>query len=158
MSEKGHITGIMSLKERLAKGFELLKKDVKHMKWAIIAIIAYFVIIMQFSPYLCPVYTFTGIPCPGCGLTRAGKLLLHGDLDGAFHMHPFIYGVAFILIALFISRYVIQKKNAELFKWLCILLIVGMLGFYIYRMLVFFPDVTPMVYYKDAFLYKILRK
>jgi hypothetical protein len=28
------------------------------------------------------------IPCPGCGLTRATRLALHGDLAGATHLHP----------------------------------------------------------------------
>jgi hypothetical protein len=29
-----------------------------------------------------------GIPCPTCGLTRAVRLALHGDLVGATRMHP----------------------------------------------------------------------
>ena len=28
------------------------------------------------------------IPCPGCGMTRAVKLLLAGDWRGSLHMHP----------------------------------------------------------------------
>jgi Protein of unknown function (DUF2752) len=27
-------------------------------------------------------------PCPGCGLTRATLLLLHGDVAGSLRMHP----------------------------------------------------------------------
>ena len=27
-------------------------------------------------------------PCPGCGLTRATRLMLHGDVAGSLHMHP----------------------------------------------------------------------
>jgi hypothetical protein len=37
---------------------------------------------------LCPSALFLGIPCPGCGLTRASLLLLSGDFAGALRMHP----------------------------------------------------------------------
>jgi hypothetical protein len=36
----------------------------------------------------CPVATFLHAPCPGCGMTRAIRLLLRGDVAGSFHMHP----------------------------------------------------------------------
>jgi hypothetical protein len=40
-------------------------------------------------------YTFcafrrvTGIPCPGCGMTRAMAALARGQLVAALHLHPF---------------------------------------------------------------------
>jgi Protein of unknown function (DUF2752) len=37
----------------------------------------------------CPVALFTHHACPGCGMTRAARLLLHGDLAGSLHMHAF---------------------------------------------------------------------
>jgi hypothetical protein len=37
---------------------------------------------------LCPTATFLGVPCPGCGLTRAALRLLHADLAGALALHP----------------------------------------------------------------------
>lgn len=37
---------------------------------------------------LCPTAFFLGVPCPGCGLTRATLALLHGDLAAALHFHP----------------------------------------------------------------------
>lgn len=39
----------------------------------------------------------TGLPCPGCGLTRAFSSLLHGRVQAAFAYHPF----AFLLLPLF---------------------------------------------------------
>jgi hypothetical protein len=37
---------------------------------------------------LCPTATLLGVPCPGCGLTRATLRLLHADLTGALALHP----------------------------------------------------------------------
>ena len=41
------------------------------------------------QPTLCAVRAATGVPCPGCGLTRAFVATAHGDLVGAFGFHPF---------------------------------------------------------------------
>ena len=48
---------------------------------------------------VCPTALFFGVPCPGCGLTRATLALANGDLAGAFHFHP----LAPILAPLFIG-------------------------------------------------------
>ena len=40
---------------------------------------------------LCPLASAFGIPCPGCGLTRATLALLHGDVRAALHFHPLVW-------------------------------------------------------------------
>lgn len=37
---------------------------------------------------LCPTAFFFGVPCPGCGLTRASLALLRGDFAAALRFHP----------------------------------------------------------------------
>jgi hypothetical protein len=37
---------------------------------------------------LCPTAFFLGVPCPGCGLTRATLALARGDLHAALGFHP----------------------------------------------------------------------
>ena len=37
----------------------------------------------------CPVYSTSGLICPGCGLTTAGLLLLKGSWRPAFEIHAF---------------------------------------------------------------------
>lgn len=37
----------------------------------------------------CPVLQSVGIPCPGCGLTRATALLLRGDFQSSINFHAF---------------------------------------------------------------------
>lgn len=39
-------------------------------------------------PSICPFQNITGIPCPGCGLTRSFVCLGHGRFKEAFFYHP----------------------------------------------------------------------
>ena len=51
-------------------------------------------------PSICLFYNLTGLPCPGCGLTRAFVCLGHGRWQEALHWHPFgwlVYGVCLLL-------------------------------------------------------------
>ena len=51
-------------------------------------------------PSLCPFYNLTGLPCPGCGLTRSFVCLGHGRWHEALHWHPLgwlVYGVCLVL-------------------------------------------------------------
>jgi hypothetical protein len=52
------------------------------------------------GPPLCPFRLVTGLPCPGCGLTRSLVSLMHGDLSAAVLFHPLGPVVAAILLAL----------------------------------------------------------
>lgn len=40
---------------------------------------------------LCPAAALLGLPCPGCGLTRATLALLRGDAQTAFSFHPLVF-------------------------------------------------------------------
>jgi hypothetical protein len=40
---------------------------------------------------LCPLASTFGIPCPGCGLTRATLALLRGDVARALQIHPLVW-------------------------------------------------------------------
>ena len=49
----------------------------------------------------CTFADVTGIPCPGCGLTRAGSALLRGDWQSALQFHPF--SPMFVILGLFVA-------------------------------------------------------
>ena len=51
---------------------------------------------------LCPFRAVTGLPCPGCGMTRAFCSMGHGDLPGAFGYNalaPFVFAAALLVWA-----------------------------------------------------------
>ena len=41
--------------------------------------------------FRCPIHLAFGVPCPTCGITRATRFALHGDIAGAMHMHPLVW-------------------------------------------------------------------
>ena len=41
----------------------------------------------------CPIQRLTGIPCPGCGMTRAVLALLQGDLPRALQLHGMVWSL-----------------------------------------------------------------
>jgi hypothetical protein len=49
---------------------------------------------------LCPLAGIFGIPCPGCGLTRATLAALRGDIATALHFHPLVFWVAPVYVFL----------------------------------------------------------
>lgn len=44
----------------------------------------------------CPMLAITGIPCPGCGMTRLADTVAHGQLGHAFSADP--AGLVFLLV------------------------------------------------------------
>lgn len=59
-------------------------------------------ILFGFSAWKCPIFLVTGIPCPGCGLSRATAALLQGDLRtmGKIHIFAPIVLIAVVLTGL----------------------------------------------------------
>jgi Protein of unknown function (DUF2752) len=56
----------------------------------VLALGALFALVLFARVPLCPMAALLGVPCPGCGLTRATLALLRGDLRGALHLHPLV--------------------------------------------------------------------
>ncbi len=57
---------------------------------------------LKLPAWECPILHLTGVPCPGCGLTRAIMLLLQGDVYASIKFHAFapIFLIAIVLVAL----------------------------------------------------------
>ena len=55
------------------------------------------------GPVICPFRLLTGLPCPGCGLTRAWVYLAHGQWRDSFLANPFGMVLVALLVALVIA-------------------------------------------------------
>jgi len=57
----------------------------------------------------CPLFALFHIPCPMCGITRAGLAFVRGDFGAAFALHPLL--LLFPAAVLFFSHYSILQKR-----------------------------------------------
>ena len=57
----------------------------------------------------CPIRFFTGISCPGCGMSRAVLALLRLDIGLAIEMHPLVFLMP-VAAAVYLLRRRIPKK------------------------------------------------
>src|SRR5205807_1514463 len=94
----------------------------------------------------------TGIPCPGCGLTRSLSCALRGMLSESWHFHP----MGFLVLALFVTlatasalpRFrewlvTLMDSNERLFNALYLGFVVTFVGFGLIRALVTFGHWLP---------------
>ncbi len=51
---------------------------------------------------LCVIKNVTGLPCAGCGLTRAFVYLMHGNIQSAVKHNPLIIPVGLLLVLYFL--------------------------------------------------------
>lgn len=56
----------------------------------------------------CPLYKLTGVPCPGCGMSRALFSLAKLDFAGAWYYHPLVFFLPLPLL------YLIHRKEWKL--------------------------------------------
>ena len=64
--------------------------------------------------WACPIELATGHPCPTCGITRATRLVLHGDLAAATRLHPLVW-LAVPVVALFMTLEVVGYARTGAF-------------------------------------------
>jgi hypothetical protein len=74
-----------------------------------------------FSLWSCPIRAVTGVPCPGCGLTRATLELLRGDLTGSLQTHAFapvfLAALIIMLVSLVLPEEHRQRLLSTLHNW-----------------------------------------
>ena len=86
----------------------------------------------------------TGLPCPGCGMTRALFLALTGRFTRAWEFQPPVYGWILLGLAFAVRRYLtvspVSAREKQLWTLALALLLLASLVLYIYRMFTGFPE------------------
>jgi hypothetical protein len=97
----------------------------------------------------CPFFKLTGIPCPGCGLSRACLLLLRGEVRASFRFHAFapifLVLISILIIGTLLPRsltgpLIRRAETLERQSGLTIIILGGLILYWLAR-LVFFPTV-----------------
>lgn len=134
--------------------YRLLKKDMKVAVPVLLATTIIIIVTEAVMGKICPARMFLGIPCPGCGVTRAFALALKGQFREATIMHPLWIFLTILMVAFIVGRYMIEDKDKSdrliniLKKCFVILMILSVI-YYIYRMIAWFPNRAPMLYEGD---------
>lgn len=65
------------------------------------------------GPVVCPFRLLTGLPCPGCGMTRAWVFAMHGQLRPALAANPFVVVALPAAIALIVGVAVAAVRRRQ---------------------------------------------
>lgn len=104
----------------------------------------------------CIFKSIIGIPCPGCGLTRAWISFIEGDIPKAFYWHPLFLMIPIlaILIFLYFKGSLIKYRRYIL---ILIMIIVSLyLVIYVVRMINLFPNIEPLDYNNQSFINRLI--
>jgi uncharacterized protein YjeT (DUF2065 family) len=95
----------------------------------------------------CPFFRLTGVPCPGCGLTRACTLLLSGHVQSSLKFHAFgfvfVLLIAILLIATLLPKsisepLIYKAETIERRSGVTIIILTGLILYWLGR-LIFYP-------------------
>lgn len=101
--------------------------------------------------YKCPIQTLTGLPCPGCNMKTSLYYLLQFKFSLSLYYHALLIPTIVVFVWI-----VFNYKNHEQTKKLLIIWAILMIVYYIYRMIVYFPN-SPMMYSKENLINFIFR-
>ena len=94
----------------------------------------------------CAFFRVTGLPCPGCGLTRACVLLLRGELQASIKFHAFapvfVLFIAMLIICTLLPRTVTESfiDKAEMLErktGITIIILSGLILYWLARLFLF---------------------
>ncbi len=150
--------GLSRLKHAFKQVLSLLIVQIRQNRVLWLVLPAFLLSAWLLTQTTCVFRSTIGIPCPGCGLSRAFVYLLQGQWRQALLYHPLFWLVPPVFLTWAgLSLFMPEKMNSGWFNR--VLIVIGMLfiAVYIYRMIVFFPDTDPMVYNAASVLGRIWR-
>lgn len=125
--------------------------DIKEYGMAGVILLLYTVVVNLVFHAFCPSVILCGLPCPGCGITRATVCFMTGRWRQAWQFNPTIFPIV-ITAAYFVwNRYFMGRKSKGL-KWCLVLIAALLISIYCVRMYLYFPNREPYVYMQDNVL------
>lgn len=125
--------------------------DVKEYGMAIAALLLYTAVVNLIFHAFCPLIIFSGIPCPGCGVSRATLCFLTGRWQQAWQLNPMVFPIVLVGAYFGWNRYLMGRK-AKGIKAITAVLLVSLIIVYGVRMYMYFPNRVPYVYTEDNLL------
>ncbi len=108
----------------------------KNKKWIEQGILILLVLLVFFVfGYHCPIYRFTHIHCPGCGMTRAAFALVQGNISASISWHALLIPTL-VLALLYLGFHQKYPKIGPWIEWTWVIL---MLVYWVYRLIYVFP-------------------
>lgn len=86
---------------------------------AALAYAVYAALMIRLFGTSCPLKAFFGVPCPGCGMTRALFRALRGDFAAAFELHPLFWLAPGLAVCVVWYAVKPNKKCAVLLAVIC---------------------------------------
>ncbi len=100
-----------------------MKGKYKTVVEAVIAVVLAFAL-FNLLGHGCPIRLFTGVSCPGCGMTRAWLSILRFDFKSAFMYHP-LFWIPPVGAALWLFRRKIPNKLFNILTWIAAILFIA---------------------------------
>ena len=96
-----------------------MRKRISDIRKKICITLLYLLMILFLSAlgYHCIYRTMLGIPCPGCGMTRAVRAALRFDFATAFSYHPMFWSLPILYLGFLCDGKVFSKRNLNILLW-----------------------------------------
>lgn len=130
-----------------------MKIIITHIKknWSLYVTLVVVYLFLTITDIGCPILYMTGIPCMGCGMTRACTHLLQLDFAGAFYYHPLVF-----FLPIFVVLYFAFGEKYPKFKK-CLIIICAILFIIVYVIRLFDPnDAVVKIDLSNGFIYKVV--
>lgn len=119
----------------------------KNRTWIAGALLLLFLLL---TGYHCPFKLITGVPCPGCGMTRSFISFVTLNFKDSFYYHALLIPTGMFAILFFVQKDQ-KKRNQLIYIWAAI-----MASYYFYRMFIYFPN-SPMEYQTNNVITTLFR-
>lgn len=143
------------MKKHIKQAAGRLLKDIRQFGLAVVVLLIYMTVVSQIFGAFCPVRLFTGLPCPGCGITRAAVFLMTCRWQQAWQMNPVVFPVVAAALYFAVNRYLLDKE-AKGMKWLIAVIAVLLVAVYVGHMIRYFPGREPYSYLPGNILEKMI--